>query len=193
MRTINKYWKRQQPFLFLPGFPVNPSYQQLLRDPLSTAHHWSFQKMYIFCMGFACVMSSEWIVVISHRLYVELLIFLKAFGNKVQEMVFVRLRYLWRRRSNWPLCPWERQLEWGHLTSLEWIINHGSDSDAEGQCRELCRGSSFKHRKEICGDISKFLLFLHDLNDFLKPFLSKLWPFVHWLPGGSGVQWAHWC
>lgn len=118
-------------------------------------------------------MSSEWIVVISHRLYVELLIFLKAFGNKVKEMVFVILRYLWRRRSNWPLCPWERQLDWGHLTSLEWGINHWSDSDAKGKHTTLCRRKSFRRDKGICGDISKFPFFLHDLTDFSKPFLTK--------------------
>lgn len=118
-------------------------------------------------------MSSEWIVVISHRLYVELLIFLKAFGNKVQEMVFVRLRYLWRRRSNWPLCPWERQLDWGHLTSLEWTINHWSDSDAKGRYTTLCRRRSFECKKGICGFISKFPFFFYVLNDFSKPFLTK--------------------
>lgn len=122
-------------------------------------------------------MSSEWIVVISHRLYMELLIFLKAFGNKVQEMVFVRLRYLWRRRSNWPLCPWERQLDWGHLTSLEWAINHWSDSDAKGQCTTLCRRRTFERKKKkkkgYVGIYLNFLSFKHDLNDFSKPFLTK--------------------
>lgn len=183
MRTINKHWQRQQPFLFLPGFSVNPSYLQLLRDPSPPAHHWSFQNMYFFCMDFVCVMSSEWIVVISHRLTVELLIFLKAFRNKIQEMVFVTLRYLWRRRSNWPLCPWERQLDWEHLTSLRWVINHGSDSDTEGQSTTLSRRSSFEHKRGICGDISKFPLFFHDLTEFSKPFLSEAWPFTHYLPG----------